>query len=117
MAAVAVREGMDRDQAVVKPEGDFVRVVCGELNPYSCILNEYADRRRYAAGFDPHVRLSDPVSTGPLPHLGKHRLVQIPEVHVVEECQQCRRSAQQCLCDVALLGVEQLHPESRYTSG
>ena len=36
--------------------------------------------------------------------------MQVPEVLLVEELRERRPSAQQCLSDVALLGVEQLAP-------
>ena len=77
MASVPVRKRMDEDQAVMKPDRDFVGCVGSVRNLVAGIAAEGAQFDRNPIGVDADVAGCCPELPGPLPDITKHPPVQL----------------------------------------
>ena len=108
VAAVAVRERVDGDQAVMESHCGLVRFVGAVPDPCLGVLDQIADLERDLFRHSSDVGLPGAAVAGPLPDLVEHRLVEAPEVRVIEESEGWGRSTQQRLSNAALLRVVEL---------
>ena len=80
MATVAVSEWMDKHQAMMKPDCEFVRFKYLTLDPITDITQQ---RRKCLPDLvmgNADVLFGRPVSSRPLPRLVKHALVQLSHI-------------------------------------
>ena len=108
VAAVAVGKWVDRHEAVMEPDREFVGRVRLVLHPGDGVADEHPHRRRDLPRVDSDVGLATAVPAGPLPDLAEHVPMQVPQIAVVEQDRQRWGSSQQGKCDVALLRGEQV---------
>lgn len=76
MTAVAVREGVNRHQSMVKSDGDFVGLICLVLNPGPGIVQQDGEIGRDAIGCGADVALGLAIGAGPASHIAEHSPMQ-----------------------------------------
>lgn len=108
VAAVAVDERMDQHQAVMEPDGEVVGREGGGLDPGLRVSDEVTDRDGDKRPVDADVGVVLAVGAGPLPDPAEHRLVQVPQIEVIEELGGRRGAAERAFGDVLFLGFVEL---------
>lgn len=69
MAPIAVRKGMYRNQAMVKPKGDFIGWVDRVRDPVADIIQKIPQLYSDAISFNADVALGPPKRAGPRPYI------------------------------------------------
>ena len=110
VASVAVAEWVDGDESVVESHGNFVNGEGFSVDPPGGVVDERAHGDCDLGWLDADVGLTRSVLAGPFPDLAEQRAMEVSEVLVVEQFFDTWRATEQCLRDVALLGVIELAP-------
>jgi len=76
VTAVAVREGMNPDQPVMKPHGDFIRPVAAMVDPIAGVIEQGFDIDRNPPRLDADIAGRRSIFSGPPPNILKHAPVQ-----------------------------------------
>ena len=104
---VAIRKRMDFHETVVEPNAEFVGVEGFVFDPSERVLDKGSNFGGDQPGVDADVGFSEAISPGPCPNFIEHRSMQGTQVRIVEQFFDRRRSQQERLNNVSLLGVVQ----------
>lgn len=85
MASIAVWEGVDMHQPVMKPHRNLVWRFCPARNPHFAVFAQVFEPRPDLVPGPPDVLVSCPKSTGPAPDFAEHPLVQFPNEGFIED--------------------------------
>lgn len=84
MAAISIRERMNPDQPMMKPDREFIRLECLMVDPITEIAQQSRKRLPYVVVRKADVLLRAPVPSSPPPCLVKHAPVQLSHVVLSE---------------------------------
>ena len=111
MAAVAVRERMDRDETVMKAHGDFVGRKRFVFYPGFNVIEQMAQGGLDLVKGNPEIPLAAPEIPGPPPDLAEHLLVQISDELFVQQIGLASTQSPVLPAqDIFLLGLVQFAP-------
>ena len=84
-ATVAVRERMYRDKTMVKPDGDFIRIVGLMLDPITGIVQGHAELDGNTGRFDTDITFGPAEIARPRPNVAEHLAMELVDKGLGEE--------------------------------
>lgn len=85
MPPVAVREGMDEYEAMMKADGDFDRLIGLVLDPKSRVIQKAMDLNADPIRLDADIAVCEPIFSCPSPHVLEHPPMKLTDEIVCEE--------------------------------